>query len=152
MVFPSHLHIKDKLGCDCIRILGLDIGDKWIGVSISDELLFIAQPLVTIKRESNEQVFSEIKDIIDKYNIGKIIVGLPKNMNNTIGPQCEKVRKFATKLENEFNIKVGYVDERLTTISANRVLMEGKVRRENRKKHIDKIAATYILQTYLYSK
>ena len=133
------------MGCDRIRLLGLDVGDRWIGVAISDELLLTAQPLKTIKRESNKQAYEEIHEIINSYNIFKVVVGLPKNMNNSIGPQSEKVIKFANKLY----IEVVFQDERLTTISANRILIEADVRRENRKAYIDKIAATYILQTYL---
>lgn len=137
------------MGCDRIRLLGLDVGDRWIGVAISDELLLTAQPLKTIKKESNKQAYEEIHEIINSYNISKVVVGLPKNMNNSIGPQSEKVIKFANKLSNKFDIEVVFQDERLTTISANRILIEADVRRENRKAYIDKIAATYILQTYL---
>ncbi len=136
-------------GCDFIRILGLDIGDKWIGVAISDELLFTAQPLKTILRQSNRQAYEELHDIILEYNIEKVVVGLPKNMNNTVGLQAEKVVKFSTKLGNKFDLEIIYIDERLSSVSANKILIEGNVRRENRKKYIDKIAATYILQTYL---
>ncbi|CDZ74924.1 putative Holliday junction resolvase [Peptoniphilus sp. ING2-D1G] len=130
----------------------MDIGDKWIGIAISDELLFTAQPLKTILRQSNKQVYEELHNIIREYNIKKVVVGLPKNMNNTIGPQAEKVMKFSTKLGNKFDVEIIYIDERLSSISANKILIEGNVRRENRKKYIDKIAATYILQTYLDAK
>ncbi len=131
------------------RILGLDVGDAWIGVAVSDALLLTAQPLVTIKRESNKIAYEKIHDIMIKYDIEKVVVGLPKNMNNTIGPQSEKVIKFAEKLKNKFSVEIIYVDERMTTLMAEQVLIEGSVRRENRKKYIDKIAATYILQSYL---
>lgn len=131
------------------RVLGLDVGDVWIGVAISDALMLTAQPLMTIKRESNKSVYDKIHDIIKENNIEKIVVGLPKNMNNTIGPQSEKVMKFAEKLKNKFGIEIEYVDERMTTLMAEQVLIAGSVRRENRKKYIDKIAATYILQSYL---
>lgn len=131
------------------KILGLDVGDVWIGVAISDALLFTAQPLMTIKRESNKIAYEKIHEIIIENNVEKVVVGLPKNMNNTIGPQSEKVIKFAEKLKNKFKIEIEYVDERMTTLMAEQVLIEGSVRRENRKKYIDKIAATYILQSYL---
>ena len=131
------------------RILGLDVGDAWIGVAVSDALLLTAQPLVTIKRECNKIAYEKIHDIMIKYDIEKVVVGLPKNMNNTIGPQSEKVIKFAEKLKNKFSVEIIYVDERMTTLMAEQVLIEGSVRRENRKKYIDKIAATYILQSYL---
>ncbi|MET3616674.1 putative Holliday junction resolvase [Peptoniphilus olsenii] len=134
------------------KILGLDVGDVWIGVAISDALLITAQPLVTIKRESNKIAYDKIHDIIIENNVDKVVVGLPKNMNNTIGPQSEKVIKFAEKLKNKFKIEVIYIDERMTSLMAEQVLIQGSVRRENRKKYIDKIAATYILQSYLDSR
>jgi len=131
------------------KILGLDVGGVWIGVAISDALLLTAQPLMTIKRESNKIAYEKIHEIILENNVEKVVVGLPKNMNNTIGPQSEKVIKFAEKLKNKFKVEIEYVDERMTTLMAEQVLIEGSVRRENRKKYIDKIAATYILQSYL---
>lgn len=133
------------------KILGLDVGDRWIGVAISDALGITAQSVKTIKRESNKQAYEEIHELLEEYDIEKVVVGLPKNMNNSIGPQSEKVIKFATKLHNKYNVEIIYVDERMTTISAERVLIEADVRRENRKKYIDRVAATYILQTYLDS-
>ena len=131
------------------KVLGLDVGDVWIGVAISDPLMITAQPLTTIKRESNKIAYDKIHDIIKENNVEKVVVGLPKNMNNTIGPQSEKVIKFAEKLKNKYQVDIEYVDERMTTLMAEKVLIEGSVRRENRKKYIDKIAATYILQSYL---
>lgn len=134
------------------RILGLDVGDKYIGVALSDLLQLTAQGLTTIKRESKVKDFGAIEDIINEYGIKKVVVGLPKNMNGTMGPQSEKVIKFAEKVKNKFKIEIIYIDERLTTVSAERILIESDVRRENRKKVIDKIAASYILQTYLDRK
>lgn len=131
------------------RLLGLDIGDKWIGAAISDELLLTAQPLETIERISNKATYEKINDIIESYGVQTVVVGLPKNMNNTIGPQAEKVIKFSEKLKNKYGVEIVYVDERMTTLSAERILIEASVRRENRKKYVDKIAATYILQTHL---
>lgn len=131
------------------KILGLDVGDVWIGVAISDALMLTAQPLMTIKRESNKIAYEKIHEIIKENKVEKVVVGLPKNMNNTIGPQSEKVIKFSEKLKNKFKVEIEYVDERMTTLMAEQVLIEGSVRRENRKKYIDKIAATYILQSYL---
>ncbi|NLW40645.1 MAG: Holliday junction resolvase RuvX [Tissierellia bacterium] len=131
------------------RIMGLDIGDKTIGVAISDPLLITAQGITTIKRESNKKDIDRLKDLIDEYNVNKIVIGLPKNMNNTIGPQGEKVLKFVDKLKGKIDINIVLEDERLTTVAAERVLLEGDVSRKNRKKHIDKVAATYILQNYL---
>lgn len=134
------------------RILGLDVGDKYIGVAVSDLLQITAQGVTTIKRESKEKDYKAIEDLINQYDAKKIVVGLPKNMNGTMGPQSEKVIKFAEKIKNKFKIELIYIDERLSTVSAEKVLIESDVRRENRKKVIDKIAASYILQTYLDSK
>lgn len=131
------------------RFLGLDVGDKYIGVAVSDLLQFTAQGVKTIKRVGKKQDFLEIKELIDEYDIKRVIVGLPKNMNGTVGPQSEKVLKFGEKIKNKFNIDVIYIDERMTTMSAERILIEGNVRRENRKQYIDKIAASFILQSYL---
>lgn len=131
------------------KILGLDVGDRYIGVAISDELGLLAQPLTTIKRESNKIAYEEIHKILEQEKIEIVVVGLPKNMNNTLGPQSEKVRKFADKLGNKYRVRIEYVDERMTTQSAEQVLIEGSVRRENRKKYVDKIAAAYILRLYL---
>lgn len=134
------------------RILGLDVGDKTIGVAVSDLLHFTAQGLTTIRRESKVKDFAAIEALLKEYDAKKVVVGLPKNMNGTIGPQGDKVVKFAEKIKNKFNIDIIYIDERLTTVSAERVLIEGDVRREDRKKFIDKVAATYILQSYLDMK
>ena len=133
------------------RILGLDVGDNTNGVAVSDLLQITAQGVTTIRREGKKKDLLEIEKLIDEYDIKKIVIGLPKNMNGTIGPQSEKVIKFAEKIKNKFNIELIYIDERLTTVSAERILIEGDVRRENRKKLIDKVAATYILQFYLDS-
>ena len=131
------------------RILGLDLGSKTIGVAISDPFQIIAQGLKTIKRKNIDSDLEELKDIIEEYNIGKIVLGLPKNMNNTIGPSAQKAYSFKDILEKRLDIEVILEDERLSTLSAEKVLIEKNVRRENRKKDIDKIAATYILQVYL---
>lgn len=134
------------------RILGLDIGDKTIGVAVSDLLQLTAQGVTTIKRESKVKDFSILESYINEFQAKKVVVGLPKNMNGTIGPQGEKVIKFADKVKNKFKVDIIYIDERLTTVAAERILIESDVRREKRKKVIDKIAATYILQTYLDMK
>lgn len=134
------------------RILGLDVGDKTIGVAVSDLLQCTAQGVTTIKRESKEKDYKALELLIKEYDIKKIVVGLPKNMNGTIGPQSEKVIKFAEKIKNKFKIDLIYIDERLTTVTAERILIEGNVRRENRKGVIDKLAATIILQSYLDKK
>lgn len=131
------------------RILGLDVGDKTIGVAVSDLLGLTAQGITTIKRKGLKNDFDELDNIIKEYNIDKAVIGLPKNMNNTIGPQGEKVLKFVEYFKERFNIEVVLEDERLTTISAERALIESDMSRKKRKKIIDKVAATYILQLYL---
>ncbi|WMM23265.1 Holliday junction resolvase RuvX [Tissierella sp. MB52-C2] len=131
------------------RIMGLDVGDKTIGVSVSDLLQMTAQGVTTIRRESKEKDYKALEDLIKEYNIKKVVVGLPKNMNGTLGPQGEKTMKFAEKLKNKFNVQIIYEDERLTTMAAEKLLIEGDVRREKRKGVIDKVAANFILQTYL---
>jgi putative Holliday junction resolvase len=131
------------------RIMGLDIGDKTIGVAVSDPMLITAQGLKTIKRENIKKDIDEIINLIREYNITKIVIGLPKNMNNTIGPQGEKVLSFVDKLKEKVDVEIHLQDERLTTVAAEKTLIEGNMSRKKRKKVIDMVAATYILQTYL---
>lgn len=131
------------------RIMGLDVGDKTIGVAVSDLLQMTAQGVTTIRRESKEKDFAALLELITQYDIKKVVVGLPKHMNGTIGDQGEKTIKFAEKVKNKFKVEIIYQDERLTTMAAERVLISGDVRREKRKGVIDKVAATFILQTYL---
>ncbi len=133
------------------RIMGLDVGDKTIGVAISDLLGLTAQGITTIIRKSKKEDYSVLKQLIDEYNINRIVVGLPKNMNGSIGSQAEKTIKFAEKLKNKFNIELIYQDERLTSKAAENMLIAGDVRRDKRKDVIDKVAATFILQTHLDS-
>lgn len=129
--------------------MGLDIGDKTIGVAVSDPMLITAQGLETIKRENIKKDIDEIINLIREYNITKIVIGLPKNMNNTIGPQGEKVLSFVDKLKEKVDVEIHLQDERLTTVAAEKTLIEGNMSRKKRKKVIDMVAATYILQTYL---
>lgn len=131
------------------RLLGLDIGNKTIGVSVSDPLGITAQGVTTIKRASKVEDVEALKALIEKYDVEKLIVGLPKNMNNTLGFQAKRTMNYADYLKEALNMEIVYVDERLTTSGAEAVLIEGGVRRENRKKHVDKLAATLILQMYL---
>ncbi len=131
------------------RIMGLDVGDKTIGVAISDPLGITAQGITTIRRKGINSDFVELEKLITEYNVEEIVIGLPKNMNNTIGPQGEKVLKFVEKFNKKFNLKVILQDERLTTVSAERLLIDADVSRKKRKDVIDKVAATYILNSYL---
>lgn len=131
------------------RIMGLDIGDKTIGVAVSDLMGLTAQGVTTIKRVGKKKDIEAIKQIIEEKQVNKIVSGLPKNMNGTVGPQGEKVQKFCELLKKETNLPIEFWDERLSTVAAERSLIEGNVRRENRKKVIDMLAAVIILQGYL---
>ena len=137
-----------------MRIMGLDYGSKTVGVAISDPLGITAQGIETIERkEENKlrQTLARIEVLVKEYEVEKIVLGFPKNMNNTIGERAEKSLELKEKLERRIGIPVILWDERLTTVEAERTLMESKVRRENRKKYVDKIAAVFILQGYLDS-
>ena len=131
------------------RIMGLDIGDKTIGVAVSDLMGLTAQGVKTVKRVGKKKDIEALKEIIKERQDNKIVSGLPKNMNGTLGPQGEKVIKFCELLEEETGIKIEYWDERLSTVAAEKTLIQGNVRRENRKCVIDMVAAVIILQGYL---
>lgn len=130
-----------------MRIMGLDFGERTIGVAVSDALLWTAQGVKTIRRSSKEM--QELEEIIHQYEIGEIVLGFPKNMNGTLGPRAELTQEFASRLENEFNLPINLWDERLSTMAAERTLLEGDVSRAKRKLVIDKMAAVFILQGYL---
>ena len=135
-----------------MRILGLDYGSKTVGVAVSDPLGFTAQGVEIIRRKSENkmrQTLARIEELIAQYQVEEIVLGLPKNMNNTLGDRAEKSLELKETLERRTGLPVVMWDERLTTVSANRVLMETGVRRENRKEHVDEIAAVFILQGYL---
>lgn len=132
-----------------MRILGLDVGDKTIGVAISDPLGLTAQGVCTIKRKNMDVDLQEVDRYAKEYMCTVIVVGLPKNMNGTIGPRGEKVLSFAQKVETKTGIKIETWDERLTTVAAHRVMLEADLSRNKRKKIVDKLAAMYILQGYL---
>lgn len=134
--------------------MGLDYGSKTVGVAISDSLGITAQGIETIERkEENKlrQTLARIEALVKEYEVEKIVLGFPKNMNNTIGERAEKSLELKEKLERRIGVPVIMWDERLTTVEAERTLIESKVRRENRKKYVDKIAAVFILQGYLDS-
>ena len=135
-----------------MRILGLDYGSKTVGVAVSDPLGFTAQGVEIIRRKSENkmrQTLARIEELIAQYQVEEIVLGLPKNMNNTLGDRAEKSLELKETLERRTGLPVVMWDERLTTVSANRVLMETGVRRENRKEHVDEIAAVFILKEYL---
>ena len=134
--------------------MGLDYGSKTVGVAISDALGFTAQGIETIEIAQAgklRKTFARIEELIDQYEVDRIILGYPKNMNNTEGERCAATNEFKEKLEKRTGLPVILWDERQTTISAERVLQESGVRREHRKEYIDKIAAVFILQGYLDS-
>ncbi|MED9965720.1 MAG: Holliday junction resolvase RuvX [Blautia sp.] len=136
------------------RILGLDYGSKTVGVAVSDPLGLTAQGLETIWRKQENklrQTLARIEEIAKEYQVERIVLGYPKNMNNTIGERAEKSLEFKEMLERRTGLPVVMWDERLTTVEANRTLMEAKVRRENRKQYLDELAAIFILQGYLDS-
>ena len=112
------------------RIMGLDIGDKTIGVAVSDLMGLTAQGVKTVKRVGKKKDIEALKEIIKERQVNKIVSGLPKNMNGTLGPQGEKVIKFCELLEEETGIKIEYWDERLSTVAAEKTLIQGNVRRE----------------------
>ncbi|MBS6194761.1 MAG: Holliday junction resolvase RuvX [Clostridiales bacterium] len=135
-----------------MRILGLDFGSKTVGVAVSDPLGLTAQGVEIIRRKDENklrQTLARIEELTKQYQVEKIVLGLPKNMDNTLGDRAEKSLEFKKALERRTGLAVVMWDERLTTVSANRVLMETGVRRENRKEHVDEIAAIFILQNYL---
>lgn len=135
-----------------MRVMGLDFGSKTVGVAVSDGLMLTAQGVEIIRRTSENklrQTLARIEALIKEYEVGTIVLGFPKNMNNTIGDRAEKSLAFKEMLERRTGLPVVMWDERLTTVEANRTLMEGKVRRENRGQYVDKLAAVYILQGYL---
>lgn len=129
--------------------MGLDLGDKTIGVALSDPFFITAQAYLTIKRKKTSLDIEKLLEIVEEKDVNLIVIGLPKNMNNTLGPQAMKVISFVDLLKKETDIDIKYHDERMTTIQSDKVLTDMSVRRENKKKYIDKIAASFILQTYL---
>ena len=134
-----------------MRYLGLDLGTRTLGISISDTTKTIATALKTIKFNDSDydSLIPELKNIIEEYEISKIVLGLPKNMNNTMGERCATTIEFQNKLINEFDIEVILQDERLTTVEATNYMLEADISRKKRKKKIDSLAANIILQTYL---
>ena len=138
-----------------MRIMGLDYGSKTVGVAISDPLGLTAQGIETICRKEENKLrttCARIEELIREYGVECIVLGLPKHMNNDVGDRAEKSLEFGEMLKRRTGLEVVMWDERLTTVEAERTLIESKVRREDRKKYIDKIAAVFILQGYLDSK
>lgn len=142
-----------------MRIMGLDVGDRTIGIAISDALLITAQGKETLFRESIKVDIDKLVEWIVEYEVHKIVVGLPYNMNGTLGPQAEKTQQFVDKLAKKLKhstritheVEIVYLDERLTTASATRMLIEADMSRKKRKDVVDTVAAAIILQNYLDS-
>lgn len=135
-----------------MRILGLDYGSKTVGVALSDATCLIAQPLETIERKQENklrQTYARIETLVVEHDVDKIVLGLPKMMNNTEGPRVQATREFAANLERRTGLPIIFEDERLTTVEANWILEETGVCVSGRKEHIDKMAAAIILQSYL---
>lgn len=135
-----------------MRRLGLDYGDRRIGVALSDELGWTAQALEVIGRTNREEDLERIVRLVEEHRVGEVVVGLPKNMNGTIGPRGDIAMAFAERLRERLDIPVVLWDERLSTVSAERTLVSADVSRKKRKQVIDKMAAAIILQNYLESK
>ncbi|MCR5273331.1 MAG: Holliday junction resolvase RuvX [Lachnospiraceae bacterium] len=135
-----------------MRIMGLDFGSKTVGVAVSDPLKITAQGVGIIRRKSPgklRQTLASIVEMVEKYEVERIVLGFPKNMNNTEGERCEKTKEFAELLSKRVEVPIEFWDERLTTVAADKIMMESGIRRENRKEYVDEIAAVLILQGYL---
>ncbi len=138
-----------------MRIMGLDYGSKTMGIAISDPLLITAQGIEIIRREKETKLrktLARIEELITEYEVTEIVLGFPKNMNDTVGERGEKSLELKEMLERRTGLPVTMWDERLTTVAADKAMMEAGIRRENRKDYVDQIAATFILQGYLDSK
>lgn len=131
------------------RYLGIDFGTKRIGIAVSDELGLTAQPLPTLEPSTDEAAVRAIREIMDQYGILDVVVGLPKNMNGTLGPSAERALAFAGRLEESGPVKVTMWDERLTSLAAERLLIEADLSRAKRKRRVDQMAAVLILQGFL---
>ncbi len=137
-----------------MRIMGLDFGSKTVGVAVSDPLMVTAQPVEIIRRkEENKlrQTYARIEELVKEYGVEYIVLGYPKNMNNTVGERAEKTEDFMANLKRRTGLEVVLWDERLTTVAADRAMIEGGLRREERKEYVDMIAAVFILQGYMDS-
>lgn len=134
-----------------MRILGLDLGVKTLGVSVSDATETVASGIATLRFSENkpEECLEDLRKIINEYSVKLIVLGLPKNMNNSLGFAAKRSEDFKALLENNFNIEVCFQDERLTSVTANNVLLQADVSRKKRKAKVDTIAAIIILQNYL---
>lgn len=132
-----------------MKCLGMDLGTKTLGLATSDKLGIIASPYKTIRYDDIDSLVNEVVKIIENLHIEKLVLGYPKNMNNSLGFAVERTNNFKKKLESKTNMRVELIDERLSTVEAENILISSDMRRENRKKVIDAVAASVILDTYL---
>ena len=137
-----------------MRVLGIDLGNRTVGLAVSDALGIIANPIGTVRINDQDldTALIEVKKVIAEREVGLIVLGFPKNMNGTVGPQGEYCLKFKEMLEKETSLEVIMIDERLTTKQADAIMLEADISRKKRKQNVDKLAATIILQTYLDGK
>jgi len=145
-MITDHIEILINAALKNCSWMGLDLGTKTIGVSVSDRLLSSATPLLTVKRKKFTQDAEELLDIIADREIGAVVLGLPRNMDGSEGPRCQSTRSFARNFSTLTNIPIGFWDERLSTVAAERVLLEADTSRKRRAEVIDHVAAGYILQ------
>lgn len=131
------------------RILGIDVGDKRIGIAVTDPLQITAQGVMTLRRKTREDDLEAFRQLIEKYDLKKIVSGLPMNMNGTESTQTRKTVNFCQFIKKRLGVEIIYVDERLTSSWSEKILIEGNVSRKNRKEYIDTLAAQMILQTYM---
>ncbi len=135
-----------------MRIMGLDYGSRTVGVAISDAMQITAQGIEIIRRKDENklrQTLARIEELIEEYEVTEIVLGFPKNMNDTLGPRVEATLEFKEKLERRTGLPIAVWDERLTTVSADKTMMEAGIRREHRREYVDMIAAVFILQGFL---
>jgi len=144
------LTLKEQMGNKIVvRIMGLDLGSRTIGVAVSDELGLTAQGVTTIRRKSRQEDLKEIVSLLSRFAVEEVVVGLPKNMDGSLRKQAEKTLEWARVLQERIQLPVATWDERLSTVEASRVLLEADLSRKKRKGVIDKVAAILILQGYL---
>ena len=136
---------------DIMRLMCLDVGTKRIGIAVSDLLMITAQGVETLYRTSVEKDLKRYKELIEQYGVDKIIIGLPKNMNGTIGPMAQAVTDYAESIKKPLGLPIEFYDERLSTKLATDTLISGNVSRQKRKNYVDMVAASYILQSYMDS-
>ena len=135
-----------------MRYMGIDYGDKRIGVAVSDPLNITAQGVATIENTGGKKVFQKLAELIGQYGVTTVVIGLPKNMNNTLGDRVERTRAFASRLAESVDATIDFADERLTTVEAHGYLSEMNVRGAKRKAVVDTVSAVLILETYLRRK